>query len=73
MEESGERAVLADAGDAVMLLVSPALWTVLQMQAEHEGVSPGTILSKAVELHVGAHGSPEVKAAVEAMRKKARR
>ncbi len=59
-----DRAELANAGDAVMLLVNPGLWDVIRLQAQHEGTTPGAVLAKATEDYVRAHGSAEVKRAI---------
>ncbi len=61
VNESEDRATLANAGDAMMLLVSPVLWEVLVAQARHEGSTPGAVLAKSTEAYVRAHGSDEVR------------
>lgn len=68
MVETGDRAALANAGDAMMLLINPGLWNVLVAQGKAEGAPPGAILAKAMEQYVGTHGSEEVRGMLKRMK-----
>lgn len=50
---------LVEAGDAMLLMISGAMWHTLVLQSKSEGVSPGDVLDKALRAYLEEHGSHE--------------
>ena len=50
---------LAEAGEAMLLMISGAMWQTLVLQGQSEGLPPGAVLDKAVRSYLEARGSKE--------------
>jgi len=60
------KAILSEPGrdpaldqEAMVLMIPGFLWNVLVMQAKEEGVSPGAVFSKALEMYLKEKGNDE--------------
>jgi hypothetical protein len=59
-EEETVADVIDRAGDAMVMLITRAMWTTLVIQGQAENLTPGGVLDKALREYLEKHGSQEV-------------
>lgn len=59
--------MIRDADEAMMLLITGAMWETLVRQGAAEGISPGQVLDKALRVYLEAHGAPDTVAYLHAI------
>ena len=57
--ESEASQELVEADEAMLLMISGAMWHTLVLQGRAEGMPPGAVLDKAVRAYLEAQGSKE--------------
>jgi len=58
VEHDDDLEQVKQAGEAMLMMIPRALWEVLLLQAEHDHITPGAVLDRAVRGYLEREGDP---------------